>query len=57
MDKTNIFRSNFSIHDGNLMGADGNEKLTNLIASSIVYLPVGLPRFLDAAALALWPFF
>ncbi len=27
------------------------------IASSIVYLFVGLPRILDAAALALWPFF
>ena len=57
MDETDIFQGIFPFHDGNLTGADGDEKLTKLTASSIVYLSVGLARLPDAAALALWLFF
>jgi hypothetical protein len=54
VDEINIFPCNFSIHDGNLTGADGNQKITNFVtATSKVHFSVGLPRFLDAAALAL----
>ena len=56
-DETDILPSNFSFDNGNLTGAARNEKLTNLTASSIVYLFVSLPGFTDAGALALWRFF